>query len=64
VIEQDVRASLLKVFRQQGGMPHGHSIRVLEQAPNPSVERTHNGGARLLASPALAAPLCAAHLKR
>ena len=33
-------------------------------SPNPSVERTHNGGARLLASPALAAPLCAAHLKR
>jgi len=32
--------------------------------PNPSVERTHNGGARLLAPPALAAPSCAAHLKR
>ena len=32
--------------------------------PNPSVERTHNGGWRLLAPSSSAAPLCAAHVKR
>jgi len=32
--------------------------------PNHSVERTHNGGARLFAPSATAAPLCAAHVKR
>lgn len=31
---------------------------------NPSIERTHNGGPRLLASSPPAAPLCAAHVKR
>jgi len=31
---------------------------------NPSVKRTHNGGARLLALPTTAAPSCAAYLKR
>jgi hypothetical protein len=32
--------------------------------PNPSVDGTHNGGARLFASSRSAAPLCAPHLKR
>ena len=32
--------------------------------PNPSVERTHNGGARLFAPSPSAAPLRAAHVKR
>jgi len=32
--------------------------------PNPSVERTHNGGARLFAPSRSEAPLCAAHVKR
>ena len=32
--------------------------------PNPSVKRTHNGGARWLASATSAAPSCAAYLKR
>jgi len=32
--------------------------------PNPSVKRTHNGGAGLLAPSPSAAPLCAAYLKR
>jgi hypothetical protein len=36
----------------------------LKQGANPSVERTHNGGAGLLASSRSAAPLCAAHVKR
>lgn len=31
---------------------------------NPSIELTHNGGPRLLASSTLAAPLCAAHVER
>jgi hypothetical protein len=31
---------------------------------NPSVEGTHNGGARLLASATTAAPSCVPHLKR
>ena len=34
------------------------------QAANPSVERTHNGGRRLLAPSPSAAPLRAAHVKR
>jgi hypothetical protein len=34
------------------------------QRPNPSVEGTHNGGARLLASATSAAPSCAPHVKR
>ncbi len=32
--------------------------------PNPSIERTHNGGAQRRASEALVAPLCAAHVER
>ena len=32
--------------------------------PNPSVERTHNGGARLFAPSRSQAPSCAAHVKR
>jgi hypothetical protein len=32
--------------------------------PNPSVEGTHNGGARLLASAKSVAPSCAPHVKR
>jgi hypothetical protein len=32
--------------------------------PNPSVDGTHNGGARLLASAKSAAPSCAPHVKR
>jgi hypothetical protein len=35
-----------------------------QQMPNPSVEGTHNGGARLLASATSAAPSCAPHVKR
>jgi len=38
--------------------------RVMSGWPNPSVERTHNGGARLFAPSRVAAPLCAAHVKR
>jgi hypothetical protein len=36
----------------------------MKRTSNPSVERTHNGGARLLVPPPSAAPLCAAHVKR
>jgi hypothetical protein len=32
--------------------------------PNPSIERTHNGGARLRAPSGVVPPLCAAHVKR
>jgi hypothetical protein len=34
------------------------------ETPNPCIERTHNGGARLRAPSRSAAPLCAAHVKR
>lgn len=34
------------------------------QVPNPSIERTHSGGARLRASSRSVAPLCAAHVER
>jgi len=37
---------------------------VAELAANPSIERTSNGGARLLASSRSVAPLAAAHVKR
>ena len=55
-----------------GALGHGISQRKIQVGPavssparsNPSVKRTHNGGARLLAPPASAAPLCAAYLKR
>ena len=55
-----------------GALGHGITQREIQTGPavssparsNPSVKRTHNGGARLLASPASAAPLCAAYLKR
>ena len=36
----------------------------LNRRSNSSVEGTHNGGARLFASPTIAAPLCAPHLRR
>jgi predicted N-acetyltransferase YhbS len=36
---------------------------LLKQLPNPSVERPHNGGERLLAPSRSAVPLCAAHVK-
>jgi len=39
-------------------------LRLLNQAPNPSIERTHNGGAQCLAPSRAVAPLCAAHVKR
>ena len=32
--------------------------------PNPSIERTHNGGAQCLAPSRVVPPLCAAHVKR
>ena len=32
--------------------------------PNPSIERTHNGGAQWHAPSRSGAPLCAAHIKR
>jgi hypothetical protein len=38
-------------------------VRPSNGASNPSIERTHNGGPRLLASSPPAAPLCAAHVK-
>ena len=40
------------------------SVVFSNQRPNPSVERTHNGEARLFAPSPTAAPLCAAHVKR
>ena len=34
------------------------------QRSNPSIERTHNGGAQCLAPSRVVPPLCAAHVKR
>jgi len=39
-------------------------LRLLNQAPNPSIERTHNGGAQCPAPSRAVPPLCAAHVKR
>ena len=40
-------------------------VRVLRhQRSNPSIERTHNGGAQCLAPSRVVPPLCAAHVKR
>jgi hypothetical protein len=47
----------------QRRMQTGSSVPSLARS-NPSIERTHNGGARLLASSPIAAPLCAAHVIR
>jgi hypothetical protein len=55
-----------------GASAHAVESRVMQLAmvvpssvrSNPSVKRTHNGGARLLASATSAAPSCAAYLKR
>ena len=38
--------------------------RFATQGPNPSVERTHNGGAQWHAPSRVVPPLCAAHVKR
>jgi hypothetical protein len=35
-----------------------------QQAPNPSIERTNNGGRACAASAAVCAPLFAAHVER
>jgi hypothetical protein len=40
------------------------AVRPSNGGSNPSIERTHNGGPRLLASSPVAAPLCAAHVER
>jgi hypothetical protein len=59
--------------RSAGASAHAVESRVMELAmvvapsrvrSNPSVERTHNGGALWLVLPSSAAPLCAAHVKR
>jgi hypothetical protein len=55
-----------------GALGHGISQREIQTGQavssparsNPSVKRTHNGGAQLRAPSALAAPSCAAYLKR
>jgi len=55
-----------------GALGHGITQREIQTGPavssparsNPSVKRTHNGGAQLLASATSAAPSCAAYLKR
>jgi len=46
--------------------PYGahRPLPAVSPSPNPSVERTHNGGARLFAPSRSQAPLCAAHVKR
>jgi hypothetical protein len=54
------RASCFRV----GGSVGGRSVVFFNRHPNPSVERTHNGGARLFAPSPSAAPLCAAHRGR
>jgi len=47
----------------QASVAHAISVRLVV-LPNPSVERTSNGGARLLAPSRSVAPLAAAHVKR
>jgi len=41
-----------------------HRMSARQETANPSVEGTHNGGARWLASATSAAPSCAPHVKR
>jgi len=55
-----------------GALGHGITQREIQTGPavssparsNPSIEGTHNGGARLLASATVAAPLRSGYLKR
>ena len=66
------RSCVTLPLRGVGALGHAVEFKLMAVAtvvpssvrPNPSVEGTHNGGARLLASEALAAPLCAPHVKR
>jgi hypothetical protein len=48
-------------FCHSVALAHGFKARLL---PNPAVERTHNGSARLSVNPSSGAPLCAAHGER
>jgi hypothetical protein len=61
-----VRTSGLRVLGLEGQFQSEVSEPSLGSTgwPNPSVEGTHNGGARLLASATSAAPSCAPHVKR
>jgi hypothetical protein len=45
-------------------MPSPTSFPVAAPRPNPSIERTHNGGAQCPAPSRVVTPLCAAHVKR
>jgi hypothetical protein len=40
------------------------TLLALQQTPNPSIERTNNGGSQLLAFASAQPPLFASHLKR
>lgn len=50
--------------RQLVGVERLQLVELRRPSSNPSVERTHNGGSRLLAPSPTAAPLCAAHVNR
>jgi len=45
-------------------LPSPTSYPAAAPRPNPSIERTHNGGAQCLAPSRVVTPLCAAHVKR
>ena len=44
--------------------PQGFVVSRLDTRPNPSVERTHNGGAQCSGPSGVVPQLCAAHVKR
>jgi len=51
--------------RQAPSPAGGEDVAASEnERPNPSIERTHNGGAQCLAPSRAVPPLCAAHVKR
>ena len=49
---------------RQAPQPPSFGMGRTHASPNPSIERTHNGGAQWRAPSRAAAPLCAAHVKR
>jgi len=59
-----VPPALSRLATRNTGTPRHRKWLYATVGPNPSIERTHNGGAQCLAPSRVVPPLCAAHVKR
>jgi len=59
-----VPPALSRLATSNAGTPRLREWLCATVGPNPSIERTHNGGAQCPAPSRAVAPLCAAHVKR